>query len=323
MTDCSEFAVVPGMTTASIVPCRIGAAQSANTCTFAGAPASATCTLTIPLDRASLVSYVASAVAADGRLAIGPEITYAGGTQSLQRIARPVYWHRQAPSGSRIALGSFPDTDYLSGGGLFVPFDAYGDFTSDLDAILRGAFFNTTDPFARVYTRDRLYFDLWAGPFGANAEGCTRPFGGDALAVSAVVDGSAILHRRAFRDCASLTAGGGGAGSVQASASDPAWLLVHESAHFLLQLSDEYADGGYDAGVPCPNVYASLQSCQSAAPGVGAAATQCAQIGTKPFWRIVSADETMSDRRLASDFHDDAARCVARRIADCSDGACY
>jgi hypothetical protein len=312
------------MTTTSIIPCRVGATQSSNTCTYAGAPASATCTLTIAIDRSSLVSYVASAVAADGRLAIGPEITYAGGTQTLQRIARPVYWHRQAPSGSRIALGSFPDTDYRSGGSLFVPFDAYGDFTSDLDTVLRGAFFNTTDAFARAFTRDRFYFDLWAGPFGANAEAkCARTFSGDALAVSAVMDGSAIFHRRAFRDCATLTAGGGGAGSVQASETDPAWILVHEAAHFLLQLSDEYDDGGYDAGLPCPNVYSSLQACQSAAPGIGAAATQCAQIGTKPVWRIVSANETMSDRRSTSDFRDDAARCVARRIADCHDGACY
>jgi hypothetical protein len=254
-----------------------------------------------------------------------PEVAYGGGELVPARIARPVYWHRQAPRSAQIDLGLFPDSDYK---GFFPPPDPYRRFTDNLDTILRGAFFNDTDAFARAYTGDRQFFNLWAGPFGANARragaNCSRTFSGDALAVSAVMDGSGILHRDTFRDCASLTAGGGGTGTIEATATDPAWLLVHEGAHFLFQLSDEYGDdGGYDANTLCPNVYSSQQSCQIAAPSVGATAGQCSKVGATGFWRIATANETMSDRVLASDFRDDAARCVRDRITNCSNGVCY
>ena len=321
MTDCSEFAVVPGMTTRSIIPCRVGAAVTSNMCTFSGAPAVATCTARVPIQTSTMVTYVASAVATNGQAIKAPEIAYSGGTGQPERIARPVYWHRQLNRVGRIDLGVFPDTDYRTGTPVFV--DPYSRFTADLDTILDGAFFNTTDLFANRYTGDRQFFNLWAGPFGANAEGCTRTFTGDAPAVSAIMDGSAILHRNAFRDCGSITAGGGGAGSVDASASDPSWLLVHESGHFLFGLSDEYAGGGHIPTMPCNNVYTTQAICQSAAPGVSATAGQCSQIGSTGFWRIVTANETMANRVLTSDFRDDAERCFSNRISACYDGDCY
>jgi hypothetical protein len=184
-----------------------------------------------------------------------------------------------------------------------------------------GAFFNTVDPFARTFTGNGLFFNLWAGPFGANAEGCSRSFSGDAVAVSAVMDGRAILHENAFRDCASISPGG--EGSTEATATDPAWLLTHESGHFLFALSDEYAGGGYSTSQSCLNAYASEAACQVAAPGVGASASQCAQIGSTGFWRIVNADETMSDRTLSSDWRDDSDGCVSARFAGCYAGTCY
>ena len=321
MTDCSELIVVPGLNRRSIIPCRQGAAQTTNACTFTGAPATATCTVTLPIQTSTLVSYIVTVVSGNGQTTTTPEVAYAGGTQVLQRIARPVYWHRQATRGSRIDLGLFPDADYMAG--IAVLLDPYRRFTDDLDSILGNVFFNTTDLFANAYTGDRQFFNLWAGPFGANAEGCTRTFSGDAQAVSVVFDGSAILHRNAFRDCASITAGGGGAGAVQATETDPAWILVHESGHFLFGLSDEYVGGGYIATMPCNNVYASSQACQTAAPGVGATIAQCLQIGATGFWRISTANETMANRVLQSDFRDDSARCFTNRIASCYNGACY
>jgi hypothetical protein len=205
-----------------------------------------------------------------------------------------------------------PDTDYGTN---------YRRFTDHLDVILDSVFFNNTDTFAQAYTGDRQFFNIWAGSFGADAEGCSRSFSGDASDVSAVVDGSAIVHVNAFRDCASISAGG--SGSVQATETDPAWLLVHESGHFLQALSDEYDGGGYDPAQPCPNVYSNQSSCQAAALGVGATAAQCSQIGSTGIWRIVTANETMTDRLLASDFHDDSDRCVTNRFSSCYAGSCY
>lgn len=319
MSDCSEFAVVPGMNTRSIIPCRNSATVTPNVCTFAGAPAVATCTATVPIQASTLVSYVVSAVSANGQTTTAPEVAYAGGTQLLQRVARPVYWHRQATLGSRIDLGLFPDSDYRTG--IAVLLAPYRRFTDDVSVLLGSVFFNTTDLFASAYTGDRQFFNLWAGPFGANAEGCTRTFLGDTQPVSAVMDGSAILHRNAFRDCASISIGG--AGSVQATEADPAWILVHESGHFLFGLSDEYDGGGYIASMPCNNVYATLQACQSAAPGNGATAAQCQQIGATGFWRIATANETMADRVLVSNFRDDSATCFSNRITSCHNGSCY
>lgn len=321
MTDCSEFNVVPGMSMRSIIPCRTSATQTSNACTFAGSPAVATCSVTVPVQASTMVSYLVTVTAGNGGKTTLPEVSYSGGTQAQERIARPVYWHRQQTRGSKIDLGAFPDSDYRAGAAVLL--NPYGQFTTDLDTVFEGVFFNTTDLFANRYTGDRQFFNLWAGPFGANAEGCARTFSGDAIPVSAVMDGSAIFHRNAFRDCASLSAGNGGAGSVQATETDPAWLLVHESGHFLFELSDEYDGGGYDATLPCPNVYSSLQACQTAAPGVGAVAAQCAKIGTQPLWRVVTANETMSDRVLGSDFRDDSEKCFSARITSCYNGTCY
>jgi hypothetical protein len=316
MTDCSEFAIVPGMNTRSLIPCRSSAALTTHTCTFAGAPAVATCTASVPIQASTLVSYVVSAVSANGQTTTAPEIAYSGGTQTLQRLARPVYWHRQLSRSSRIDVGSFPDSDYA------ILVNPYPQFTGHLGAILDGAYFNTSDPFARAYTQDRQFFNLWAGPFGADAEGCSRTIGGDAQSVAAVMDGSAIVHRSSFRDCASISVGGG-AGSVQGTETDPAWLFVHESAHFLFGLSDEYSGGGYIATMPCNNVYANAPACQAAAPGNGATIAQCQQIGSTGFWRIATASETMANRNTSSDFRDDAARCVSNRLAACYNGSCY
>jgi hypothetical protein len=116
MTDCSEFSVVPGMNTRSIIPCRGGAVQTANTCVFAGAPANATCNVSLPIERSTLVSYTVTATSGAGQTSTTDEVAYAGGTQILQRVARPVYWHRQASRGSRIDLAFFPDTDYQMSG---------------------------------------------------------------------------------------------------------------------------------------------------------------------------------------------------------------
>lgn len=319
MTDCSEFAVAQGMKTRSIIPCRIGATVTTNTCTFSGAPAVATCTATIPIQSSTLVSYVVSAVSGSGQTTTAPEIAYAGGTQTQQRVARPVYWHRKSTRGPFIELGLFPDSDYSAG--VAAPLNPYRQFTDHLDSILGDVFFNTTDPIARTYTGNRRLFNLWAGPFGANSEGCARTFTGDAQSVSAVMDGSAILHRNDFTDCGSISAGG--AGSVQATLSDPSYVLVHESGHFLFALSDEYAAGGHVTTMPCNNNYASQTACQAAAPAVGAATAQCQQMGTTGIWRIATADETMADRSLASDFRDDSAQCVANRFKACDNGSCY
>jgi hypothetical protein len=139
-----------------------------------------------------------------------------------------------------------------------------------------------------------------------------------------------IFHRNPFRDCSSFTvAGGGGAsGTVETTETNPGPLFVHESGHFLFALVDEYCcNGGYRTDLPCPNLYESQTACQSAAPAVGASTAQCTQInaqGGRVFWRISSAQETMDQQGLNTDFRDDSRACVRRYLEACkTGGSCF
>jgi hypothetical protein len=64
ISDCSEYSIVPGMNTSSIIPCRRpGARQTTNECSFTGAPARAVCSANVPIRESALVSYTVTVTA--------------------------------------------------------------------------------------------------------------------------------------------------------------------------------------------------------------------------------------------------------------------
>lgn len=289
----------------SIIPCRTTANRATHVCNFPASPPNATCTFSQALGNNAIVSYRAEVVNGKGRSETTDEITYSGGMPTDPSVARPIWWRRDAGMPVKIDLGFFPDTDY--GGN-------YTMFGDDANAIARGAFFNNTDGFANYFTTWKSVFNLWAAPDGADAEGCRRTFPAAFGEYLAVMDGQAILHRNAFRDCAAL--GPRGAGSVEATAGDPSWVLTHEAGHFIFAQADEYCcDGGYTPG-SCANVFPDQAACL-AAPATGG---NCVMIGNPGgHWRRAPATafETMSDRRLDSNWQDHSLRCVGTVIGNC------
>lgn len=309
MTDCSELGGGPQVT-----PCRINAVASSHVCDFPGGASSATCTHTFSLGDQAIISYTATAKPVSGSSRSTQEITYSGGFPPTAGILRPVWWHRDKPAASKIDLGFYPDSDYSGD---------YTGFSQDMQSIIKGSFFNSAQNFAKTYTLYRESFNLWAAPFGANAEGCTRTFNNLVSPLAAVTDGEAIIHDAEFRDCAAIAQGGGG--SIWANAGDADWLLVHESGHFLHGQGDEYCcDGGYGFSGSCGNVFANKSACETAASAHGVNASDCVQIGTTGKWRNDPGDlETMEDRTDNSNWETDSNYCVINRFTQCGGGNCY
>jgi hypothetical protein len=309
MTDCTELGGAP-----SVVPCRRNATTLVHTCNYAGNPSTATCAYSQALGNQAIVTYRAEAQPVAGSARSSEEITYAGGFPPTAGILRPVWWHRGQPLAGKIDVGFFPDSDYMG---------LYTEFTDDMQNIARGAFLNSGQSFASTYTLFRGNVNLWAAPFGADAQGCSRSFNALVMPLAAVTDGEAIVHKNNFRDCAAIALGG--AGSVYAKAGDADWIFVHESGHFLHGQGDEYCcDGGYGTSGGCANVFSSQAACQAAAPGHSAAAANCVQIGTTGAWRNDNGQaETMEDRTDNSNWQDDSGYCVVQRFLSCGGGSCY
>lgn len=308
MTDCTELGGPP-----RIIPCRQNASTITHTCNYAGNPSNATCTFTQSLGNESIVTYEATAIPASGSSRSTNEITYSGGFPPTAIIARPVWWQRNQARAAKLDLGFFPDADYSG---------LYTSFTNDMQTIALGSFFNSGQPFSSVYTLFRNSFNLWAAPFGADANGCSRSFSTAVSPIVAEMDGQAIVHSDFFRDCASISLGG--SGSVWANAGDADYILVHESGHFLHGQGDEYDGGGNASAGSCNNVFSTESACQATAPGAGAQASDCVEIGTTGKWRIDDGNlETMKDRSDNANFRNNSSQCVIQRFTNCSSGTCY
>lgn len=308
MTDCTELGGP-----ARVIPCRRNASTLTHTCNFAGNPSSATCSYTQNLGNQSMVTYRATATPGSGSSRSTTDITYAGGYPPTAFIARPVWWQRGEPFAGKIDVGFFPDADYSG---------RFTDFTNDIQTIILGAHFNSGQPFAQTYTLFRNNFNLWAAPFGADANGCTRTFNASVTPIAAEMDGEAIVHETNFRDCAAIAHGG--SGSVWADAGDSDWLYVHESGHFLFAQGDEYDGGGNWSPGPCKNVFLDEAECQAAAPGAGADPDDCVEIGSTGRWRNEGGGlETMKDRSDNANFRNNSVECVIDRYTDCGSGSCF
>jgi len=313
----------------SLIPCRTGASSVGVVCTFPNTKTEVSCSLPISITPRRLITYSATATSARGRTASSGSVTYAGGAPLTQvtvllgltipwETARPVIWRTDAPSsstdrGDKIDFGFVPDPDMPS----------YRAFTDDLQAVVVPLFYTDNNQFS-VWPRTwKNLFNLWAGPTGADGNGCTRTFTTPASTVMAAFDGTAILHRDAFRDCASISLGGG-SGTTQTNLGDASWVLLHESGHFLFGMGDEY-DGGGNFAISNPkNVVSSQAICQSTSTTNSLPTAQCAQIGATGTWRNDNAvATTMEDRTLGSDFQTLAGKVMANKVVDCVNGACY
>src|SRR5512140_1554594 len=195
LTACTET----GIFMPSLVPCRANAVARGMVCVFANTKSPAACPFPLQLGDRRLVTYTASARSGSGRTTSTQAVTYAAGAPLTQaelnilglhltmawETARPVIWRTDAPAGGtapadKIDVGFFPDADFGTN---------YQAFTDGLQTIALGSFYNTTNDFAKSYTLWKNLFNLWAGPAGADGEGCTRTFSGSAATIAGVTDG--------------------------------------------------------------------------------------------------------------------------------------
>ncbi len=318
----------------SLIPCRSRALASSVTCFFPNVRSEVTCTLPLAITDRRLVTYRATARSAANRSASTSPVTYAGGapltqarirTPFAERVipwetARPIIWRTDMPSsvterGDKIDWGLLPDVDMPS----------YRAFTDDLQPILLALFYTDTRNFSAWTRTWRMVFNLWAGPVGADGEGCTRTYIGHASTVRSAFDGSSILHRNAFRDCGAVVPGGD-AGTTQSKLADASWVMLHEAGHFLFGLGDEYAEAGsanFSVSTP-KNVYPSQAECQSSSSANGLPPSQCSQIGSSGTWRNDDGVPTMmEDRSFDSDWRTFSGKALDQHLGRCLGGACY
>lgn len=317
----------------SLIPCRANASSMGVLCVYPNVKTPVSCSLPLTLTDRRLVTYTATTRSAANRTASTPAVTYAGGAPLTQarfnlpligtvtmpwETARPIIWRTDAPSmttarSDKIDLGLVPDADMPS----------YRAFTDDLQPMMLSLFYTDTNPFSAWTRTWKNLFNLWAGPTGADGEGCSRTFNSPASTVRSAFDGTAILHRNAFRDCASISLGNG-AGTAQTTLGDAAWVLLHESGHFLFGLGDEYVGGGNSSISTPKNVYSSKATCESNSTANGLPSAQCVQIGTSGTWRNDDGQATtMEDRVLSSDWRTLSGKAMSNMVSRCVGGSCY
>jgi hypothetical protein len=139
----------------------------------------------------------------------------------------------------------------------------------------------------------------------------------------AAFDGTAILHRDAFRDCASISLGGG-SGTTQTTLGDAPWVLLHESGHFLFGMeTNTTAEATFRSPIRRTSSAARRSASRPRRPT--ACPRRSARRSARPVtWRNDDGvATTMEDRTLSSDFRTLAGKVMANKVVDCVNGACY
>ena len=143
------------------------------------------------------------------------------------------------------------------------------------------------------------------------AHGATRPCNGvpaNWTSLRAVVDNGVIVHKTPLRDCAYVGPENGAMMSVTAGDLPT---LLHESGHGVFGVADEYCcDGGYfeSSGIPPqPNVFSSLDHCQTNATSHGWPMTDCTQFCSFggqciPWWRSDDGNDLMQTGLAGDDY---------------------
>jgi hypothetical protein len=318
----------------SLIPCRTGAVNFVIVCNFANVKSEVTCAVPFAITPRRMITYTVTARSAAGRTASWNAVTYAAGAPVTQasifgipvpfETARPVIWRTGAPaSGANrsgtIDVGFVPNDDYAN----------YRQFTDDLQPLALEVFHNGTTQTTQFTRTVRNIFNLWAGPTGASAgrpnddAPCFRNINAPASTVRAAFDGTTIMHRNAFRDCANISMGGG-SGTIQTTLSDAGYVFVHEAGHFLFGLGDEYVGGGNSSVSSPRNVLNSQSACQTESSANSLPTGQCVQIGTTGRWRNDDGQlSIMEDRSNDSDWRTLSSRAVGNMLSACASGNCY
>ncbi len=266
-----------------------------HTCSYMFPTSSPTCSFvtTSPYPDESIIGYKSVVHAVDGSNGTDGWVYYAAGAfQWLGLLPIRV----SADSSQAIDVVFIPDTDFNGNNGEFI--------TAVTNLLNQG--YLSAQPFAQHVRPWRGLWNFYV--IYQTAHGATLPCNGvptNWTALRAIVDNGAIVHKTLLRDCSWVGPENGAMMSVTAG---DVLTLLHESGHGVFGLADEYCcDGGYfqsNGFSPQPNVFSSLNACQTNATSNGWPTTDCTQIVQTPipWWRSDDGYDLMATSATNFDY---------------------
>jgi hypothetical protein len=246
------------------------------TCTFDPPDKHGSCAVTTPSGYPdnSLIGYRAIATDARGNRDADGWVYYAAGAFPWPDLPIPVYI--TGPPSQRLDVTLIPDAGYAG----------QEEFMTDATQLIHDAYLSTA-PAAQEIRAWRGFWNFYVTYRPAKVQGfekgCYRP-PANWPALRGVSNAGAVLHRQNIRDC--IGTGEGSLFSLRVGEPSSNAMAIHQTAHTLLGLADEYCcDGGYWENVPTSNVFSSRARCRAYASSHGWPDTQCRQIGNPTFWR--------------------------------------
>jgi len=270
-----------------------------HTCAYAFPASSPTCSFTTaaPYPDGSIIGFKSVVHAVDGSQGTDGWIYYVAGAPS---IFDPVPIRLSADSSQAIDVVFIPDTDF-NGNDI--------DFINAVTNLVNQGYLSS-QPFAQHVRPWRGLWNFYVTY--QTSHDPTAPCNGSPAnwtALRAVVDNGVKVHKTPLRDCSYFGPENGAMMSVTAGDFPT---LLHESGHGVFGLADEYCcDGGYrqpsNAVIPQPNVFSSLNNCQSNAAGHGWPITDCTQICSPGgqcvnWWRSDNGNDIMATGLATDDY---------------------
>jgi hypothetical protein len=171
----------------------------------------------------------------------------------------------------------------------------------------------------------RGVFNFWySGQTGHYTEFCNFQKPANYSQLLTVADAVALLHKTVLRDCSNIP--------LMSAEIDDEKAIIHETAHTLYRLQDEYCCNTNYKPQPCvPNIYASLADCQADAPNLGYDPSNCTQLSyettVKDIWRIDPSTEPAcimgpNQNKATSVFRAACLRRLIWRYKKCVAGEC-
>jgi hypothetical protein len=278
------------------------------TCNASGGAGTIACTHTmrVPFPASSLVTYTARATDLEGNVA-AETYSFAAGTYPWPDEAIPI--RLKGSTASKLDTVFILADEALTETG----------FRDQLDDVI-DLFFR----YEPVHTWRGLHNFYYSAQRGNYQEFCKFTNPPNYAQLKATADAVVFLHKTVLRDCSNIPR--------MSSELDDEKTLVHESAHTLYALQDEYCcNTNYKPQECAPNIYASLAACEADAPALGYLPTDCVQLQyettVKDVWRIDPSTEPAcimgpNQNKASSVFGAACARRVLWRYAKCLDGTC-
>jgi len=276
-------------------------------CDPRGSSSSFTCTHTMAFafPANSLITYTARAIDVEGT----STETYAFAAGDFPWPDDPIPIRLKGDTVSKLDTVFIPDTDI-----------SVATFRDQLDEVIE--LFFRYDP---IRTWRGMHNFWYSGQQGNYEEFCKFTNPPNMANLTAIADAVAFLHTTVLRDCSNIPR--------MSSEIDDEKTIVHETAHTLYGLQDEYCcNTKYKPQACAPNIYGSLADCEADAAALGYPTSNCIQLksdtATYDIWRIDPSTEPAcimgpNQNKKTSLFRAACERRLNWRYGKCVGGTCF